>query len=238
MTRLNATSFVNFFAYYRGETGQLRAAELLFMALQKQAPELLEEDADWIQAYRRKPPIRVSNPLLLDYMSQLDNGPQGWRQCQTSSIAMCLKYLGTRHPATHELINDDLKYKPYVDKHGDTTSAVAHQQALTELGVRHRFRTDMHKGDLIREIDKGYPVAIGLLHHGPVSKPAGGGHYVVAYGYTDSYLYVQDPYGELDLINGGWARQGVGTGKAQRYSWKNLLPRWDVDGGGWGWAFS
>ena len=43
MTRLNATSFVNFFAYYRGETGQLRAAELLFMALQKQAPELLED---------------------------------------------------------------------------------------------------------------------------------------------------------------------------------------------------
>lgn len=238
MTQLTRSGFANFFSYYRGEPSQLRAVEMLYIALLKKQPELLEEDADWVEAYRAKPPIRVSNPLQLTYMSQLDNGPQGYRQCQTTSIAMCLKYLGVRNPATGALIDDDLKYKPYVEKHGDTTSAVAHQQALTELGVRHRFRTDMHKADLIREIDKGYPVAIGVLHHGPVSNPSGGGHYIVACGYIDTHVRVQDPYGSIDLVNGGWAKQGIGTGKNENYSWKNLLPRWDVDGGGWGWVFS
>jgi GH24 family phage-related lysozyme (muramidase) len=38
------------------------------------------------------------------YFHQKDNGPEGWRQCQTSSIAMCLKYLDT--PG----INDDTDY--------------------------------------------------------------------------------------------------------------------------------
>ena len=236
--KLTTQGFANFFAYYQGEPTQKRGVELLYLTLASKCPELLEDDADWIETYRQKPVFTMGNPLPVEYMSQLDNGPEGWRQCQTSSIAMCLRYLGARIPATGQRLDDDLKYLPFVKKHGDTTSAVAHQQALTELGVRHRFRTNLHKQDLTREIDKGYPVAIGVLHHGPVSAPKGGGHYIVLRGYTDTHALVHDPYGSIDLVNGGWAKTGVGTGKNEQYSWKNLLPRWDIDGGGWGWTFS
>lgn len=237
MAQLTKEGFINFFLYYKGEDNQKKGVELLYRALHMQHPDLLEDDSEWIASYRQKPALTVGNPLAVKYMSQLDNGPEGWRQCQTSSIAMCLNYLGTRDPVSGKLIDDDLKYVPYVRRHGDTTSAAAHQQALTELGVRHRFRTDMHKEDLMREIDKGYPVAIGVLHHGPVSAPKGGGHYLVVRGYSSTHALVHDPYGSIDLVNGGWAAQGVGTGKNEKYSWKNLLPRWDI-GGGWGWTFS
>lgn len=236
--KLTNQGFANFFAYYQGEAAQQRGVERLYLALATKCPELLETTADWIETYRSKPPITVANPLPVEYMSQLDNGPEGWRQCQTTSIAMCLRYLGVRNPATGQKLDDDLKYLPFVKKHGDTTSAAAHQQALADLGVRHRFRTNLHKQDLIREIDKGYPVAIGVLHHGPVSAPKGGGHYIVLRGYTDTHALVHDPYGSIDLVNGGWAKTGTGTGKNEKYSWKNLMPRWDIDGGGWGWTFS
>ena len=37
------------------------------------------------------PAARPTNPLTgFPWFPQLDNGPEGWRQCQTSSIAMCL----------------------------------------------------------------------------------------------------------------------------------------------------
>jgi hypothetical protein len=33
------------------------------------------------------------NPLALPFFDQLNNGPQGWRHCQSSSIAMNLAFL-------------------------------------------------------------------------------------------------------------------------------------------------
>ena len=237
MAKLTPQGFRNFFTYYRGEKNQQEGVDVLYRLIQQRHPDLLEEDSVWVTHYRAKPEITVGNPLPVQYMSQLDNGPEGWRQCQTSSIAMCINFLGVCDPVTNRPIDDDLKYRPFVLRHGDTTSAAAHQAALTELGVRHRFRTDMHKEDLMREIDKGYPVAIGVLHHGPVSAPKGGGHYLVVRGYTETHALVHDPYGSIDLVNGGWSKQGIGHGRDEKYSWKNLLPRWDI-GGGWGWVFS
>lgn len=43
-----------------------------------------------------------------------------------------------------------------------------------------------------------------------------------------------DPYGEMDNINGGYIKIGSG-GKEVKYSWKNWLPRWEVEGKGTGW---
>lgn len=237
MAQLTEQGFRNFFAFYRGEEQQTEGVDVLYRLLEKLQPELLDDTSVWVTHYRAKPELTVANPLPVQYMSQLDNGPEGWRQCQTSSIAMCLNYLGVKDPVSGGAIDDDLKYRPFVFKHGDTTASSSHQQALTELGVRHRFRTDMHKEDLMREIDKGYPVAIGVLHHGHVSAPKGGGHYLVVRGYTDSHALVHDPYGSIDLVNGGWSTQGIGAGENQKYSWENLIPRWDI-GGGWGWTFS
>ena len=129
----------------------------------------------------------LANPLPVEYMWQQDNGPDGWRQCQTSSIAMCLKYLGV--PG----INDDVDYLKIVQKYGDTTLQSSHQQALKSLGVPAKFKTDGGKQDLINRIDAGFPVPIGVLHHGPVTAPSGGGHYIVLIGHTETHAICHDP---------------------------------------------
>ena len=165
------------------------------------------------------------------YFHQKDNGPEGWRQCQTSSIAMCLKYLDT--PG----INDDIDYLKIVNKYGDTIYRNPHFKALAELGVSAKFTQTADSDDVKKQIDSGLPVVAGILHHGTVSDPSGGGHFVVITGYGRDYWLVQDPYGEQDLVNGGWSSTGAVDGRNVRYSFKNLNPRFFVGGGGSGWCW-
>jgi len=169
------------------------------------------------------------------FFAQTDNGPEGWRQCQTSSIAMALAYL--KVPGIH----DDLDYLRVVQRHGDTTTQDAHRLALKELGVtKARFRQNMSAAEAMAELRAGFPVVAGILHHGTATAPSGGGHYVAIYGATTSAWRVNDPYGELDMVNGGWTRQGNGAGQAMLYSFKNFNGRWMPEGpkSGWAWLFS
>jgi len=181
------------------------------------------------------PAVRPSNPLTkFPFFSQLDNGPNGWRQCQTSAIAMCLAYLGVGN------IRDDLDYLRVVQRHGDTTSQAAHQAALKELGVKARFITSCSASQLQAEIRSGLPAALGYYHHGPVGAPSGGGHWLSVYGFTPHGWIVNDPYGSCDLVRGGFEATGGTSGKAQRYSYRNFNPRWLAEGpaSGWAWLFS
>ena len=222
--------------WYQGQPHQMAA----WNQLQERIPiAALEEFAELYRAGPAPKPGRPSNPLTgVPYFAQTDasNGPEGWRQCQTSSIAMCLAYL--KVPG----ISDDVDYLRVVERYGDTASQQTHRLALQALGVRGAFRQNLSVGDLMGEIRAGLPVAVGLLHRGPVTAPSGGGHYVTAYGFTQdaspSWI-CHDPYGELDLVDGGWAQQGRG-GRAVRYSFRNFNPRWLPEGpaSGWGWTFS
>jgi hypothetical protein len=229
---------VNAAKAYEGLSHQAAA----FNWLQEQIPsDVLQRFAE---LYRADPPAkpeaspspgRITNPLQgFPFFAQQDNGPQGWRQCQTSSIAMCLRYLKVQG------IRDDLDYLRVVERYGDTTSQEAHRQALAYLKVRARFRQNLTAGEVQAEIKAGLPVAIGILHHGPVSAPSGGGHYIAVYGFDSTRWMVNDPYGELDLVNGGWSSQAPTAGKGQRYSFRNLNPRFLPEGpaSGWGWVFS
>lgn len=166
------------------------------------------------------------------YFYQVDNGPEGWRQCQSSSIAMVLKYLDVKG------INDDVDYLRYVNKYGDTTARIPHIEALKELNVSASFKQNLDAQDVKNQIDKGLPVVAGVLHHGFVSAPRGGGHFIVITGYSDKEWLVQDPYGELDLVNGVWLSTTPTAGKNQKYSFKNLNPRffYGGDSNGWGWV--
>jgi hypothetical protein len=191
----------------------------------------------WLGLVPEQKPYAVDGNLkyLRDfpYFWQRDNGSEGWRQCQTSSIAMCLKYLGVKG------IKDDVDYLHYVNKHGDTTTREAHFKALDDLGVKASFKMNLDAKDIQNQIEKGKPVAVGILHHGTVGRPSGGGHFIVISGFSDSYWLVQDPFGELDLVNGSWLAQGPTSGKNQHYSFVNMDPRLFVGGGanGWGWTF-
>lgn len=180
-------------------------------------------------------PPRPTNPLTgFPYFSQINDGPDGWRHCQTSSIAMCLAFMGVGS------ISDDLDYLKVVERYGDTTDQAAHAKALASLHVQARFVTTCSAAQLQAEIRGGLPAAIGILHHGPVSAPSGGGHWLACYGFDFRAWAINDPYGELDLVNGTWARQGGNSGQGVRYSFQNLNPRWLAEGpsSGWAWLFS
>jgi hypothetical protein len=170
------------------------------------------------------------------FFSQVDpsDGAEGWRQCQTSSLAMALRFLNVKG------IIDDTDYLRIVRQFGDTTAQETHRKALAKLGVKARFVQNCTVAQAQAEIKAGLPVVAGILHHGPATHPTGGGHYVALFGFDPTGWFVNDPYGELDLVNGGWSRQGGGAGRDQRYSFANFNPRWLPEGAasGWAWLFS
>lgn len=203
------------------------------------SPSQVEQFAEIFRAApAAKEPLlpRPTNPLTgFPYFSQINasDGPEGWRQCQTSSIAMCLSYL--KVPG----IKDDTDYLRIVKKHGDTTEQTTHVAALKELGVRARFVTNAHPDQIQAEIKAGLPVAMGVLHRGFVNSPKGG-HWICCYGFDPFNYIVNDPFGELDLISGQWLRTGGTSGRGLKYSCRNLNSRWLAEGAssGWAWLFS
>jgi hypothetical protein len=56
-------------------------------------------------------------------------------------------------------------------------------------------------------------------------------------GYRPGAGIFNDPYGELDNRQGGYERVGSG-GHFVAYSWRNWLPRWEVEGAGTGWVMT
>lgn len=211
--------------------------------LQEQLTE--PQVTEFAELFRAGPPPKepllppVSNPLSgFPYFSQIScdgsDGQNGWRQCQTSSIAMCLAYLKVKG------INDDTDYLKVVRRYGDTTDQATHQLALNALGVRARFVKNCSAAQLQAEIRGGMPAALGYLHRGPVGAPTGGGHWLSVYGFSPNGWVVNDPFGTCDLLNGGFAAQGGSSGKGQKYSYRNFNPRWLVEGAasGWAWLFS
>ena len=153
------------------------------------------------------------------------------RMCFSSTMAMGIKYLW---PSSLSGSNADDDYLRTVLKYGDTTSATAQVLAAAAYQVKATFHKNGNLRALKDRLAAGLPVPVGFLHHGPASNPRGGGHWVLLIGMTDTHGIFHDPYGELDNVNGGYPRRGVGGNKVS-YSWKNWLPRWEVDGPGSGW---
>ena len=241
---MSAERFLDRWQNYRDQPQQVAAVRALHAAIAalEGGQQILDELAPWTRQFsttpapRPKPRLKKTGTvaLALPFFDQTNDGPDGWRHCQSSSIAMNLAYLGVAG------IKDDLDYLKVVQRHGDTTQQAAHAAALAELKAPGRFISSCSVERAKAELDKGFGLAFGILHHGPVSAPTGGGHYIAIRGYDASGWLVHDPYGELDLIRGGWARQGQGAGWNQHYSFANTNPRWLLEGpsSGWAWIFS
>jgi len=167
--------------------------------------------------------------LVVPYFSQRDNAKDPMRTCFSSSCAMLLASLDP------DAIDGDDEYTNEVFKYGDTTEASAQLDALKHFGVDARFIQNGDWGLIESQLKRGIPVPIGVLHKGSVSSPTGGGHWLVVVGITadKTKLWVHDPFGQMDLVNGGYVST---DGKYQLYSKKNLGPRWMVEGPGSGWA--
>lgn len=154
--------------------------------------------------------------------------------CFSSSCAMALKFL---KPDSLIGYNGDDTYLRRVNQFGDTIYSDSHIKALHSFKVQARYRVNGVKADLISELDKGFPVAVGVLHHGHVSDPTGGGHWMLVVGYTESHVICHDPYGEADMVNGGYVRIGP-FGKFIKYTWSNWLRRWHPEGPGHGYLMT
>lgn len=204
---------------------ELEPAQLDGFQLRYRNSDTTEPDTD--QGQPETPAL--TNPLLVPYDGQLDNpSGEGWRECFSSSCAMAAMYWG--------VIQHQDEYHAIRPKYGDSTDPSAQIRCLQSLGLEAKFVQVGSIETLKAQIDRGRPAPVGFLHHGPVSAPSGGGHYILAIGYTDTHLIAHDPYGELDVVNGGYPKTGGTYGKQIQYSWKNWAPRWSVasDHDGWG----
>lgn len=179
-------------------------------------------------------PIIATFPLDVPYFYQRDSRTgHGERSCFSSAMAMAIEYLDP------EAIRDDDDYLSVVFRYGDTVSSDAQVKAAHSLGVPVEFHSDGTQAMLEQLLDEGIPVPIGILHKGSINRPTGGGHWITLIGYDETHFMAHDPYGELDLINGGYPKAGPNDGKNQRYSKKNLMKRWLIanDHDGWLMAF-
>lgn len=177
-------------------------------------------------------PQKPKFPLDVPYFYQRDSKTgHGERMCQSSAIAMRIKQIDPK------LIGDDDSYIKIVHRYGDTVSQSAHQKALAHLGLKATFAQNGTEKRLHELLDSGIAVPIGILHKGSISNPTGGGHWITLIGHTDTHFYCHDPFGELDLLNGGYPLTGPTDGKCQLYSKKNLMKRWLIASKSDGWLW-
>ena len=218
--------------HYREEPHQTEAWLMLEENLE---PEVLEA---FKAAYRGvQEPVEVTESPIIDevldvpYFYQRDSKTgHGERMCFSSSMAMALDYVDPE-----KIDQDDDWYLGIVHYFGDSTSSTAQIQAARSLGYDASFHMDGRQEDLEKLLDEGVPVPIGVLHKGPVDHPTGGGHWICLVGHNDTEFIVHDPFGEMDLVGGGYVKTGPTDGKFIRYSKKNLMKRWLIanDHDGW-----
>lgn len=223
---------IPYFQHWKNLPHQRAAITQLWQAV----PESLKKpDSSWVQTWRaagkQEKPRQLSNPLQVPYFSQRDSSTEhALRMCFSSSCAMLLE---TLRPGTLTGPNGDDAYLGRVLRYGDTTDSGAQLKALASYGIQATFTKQADWAMVKEQIDRGIPVPLGFLHHGPASKPGGGGHWLCAIGYTPDALVVHDPFGEINLAAGGYLNN---WGARLRYSRQNFGPRWMVEGPGTGWA--
>jgi len=223
---------IPFFENWKGQPHQRAAVCQFWEAV---PASLKKRDAAWYETWQaaqapaEKP--EVTNPLRVPFFSQRDSATEhALRMCFSSSCAMLLEAL---RPGTLQGPNGDDAYLGRVLRYGDTTDAGAQLKALASFGVTASMTKAGDWKTIEGQIDRGIPVPLGILHKGLVSAPTGGGHWICAIGYDADSIIVHDPFGELDLLNGGYVNN---WGARLRYSRQNLAHRWMVEGPGTGWA--
>lgn len=218
--------FQDFWRYYRNTESQVSGVWTLYSTIKSKAPELLQDDAAWIEKYREAPDF--PNPLHVTYCSQRDNYRDANRTCFSSSCAMLVMAL---KPGA---IHSDDDYIKTVFSIGDTTDANVQVKALAHYGIKARFTQQASKKDIIEQIDKGIPVPCGYLHHGTPLHPTGGGHWCCVIGYDDDGVFVNDPWGECSLMYGTFPSYNGANAHYSDKNWTNS--RWCIEGPNTGYA--
>lgn len=211
--------WLEFWRNFKNEPQQVAGVTELGERMTAFAPSLLSEDASWVANFHKERP-RPSVIEVPYFCQLLMRDGSGYRDCFSSTAAMIAAWKGK--------VTDQNTYNEVRQKHGDSTVAGAQLAALHEFGIDAHYATDGNKQILCGLLDKGIPVGTGILHHGQVISPTGG-HWMLIVGYDADGVIALDPYGELNVSSGTWAQVGSG-GNHVHYSWRNWLPRWDVEG--------
>jgi GH24 family phage-related lysozyme (muramidase) len=177
-------------------------------------------------------------PLAVRYMRQTDSALAGEHDssasdemCFSSTCAMLADFL---KPGSFPGPQGDDQYLQRLRAMGGkTTVPQAHIKLLNSIGIPARFVSNGDWAAIEAQLARGIPVPVGWLHHGPASRPTGGGHWSLVTDLTADAVIMHDPNGEADLVNGGYLPNL--NGASQRYSRKNWGPRWLVDGPRSGW---
>jgi len=171
-----------------------------------------------------QPAQSYGNPLQVPWYSQLDSSTdQAARMCFSSSCAMLLQYL---KPNTLSGPNGDDQYLKRVQMYGDTTEIMAQIRALNSYGIKSTLCKTATIPQVRSLIDQGVPVPCGYIHRGPLSRPSGGGHWLIVVGYTTKHLIVHDPYGTMNLNSG--ERSG-NIARFAMYDVNDFVLRWSVE---------
>jgi len=127
----------------------------------------------------------------------------------------------------------DDKYVEQVFNRGDSTDSSVQIATLAHFGIKAEFVTTGSFKLLDSQLEKGIPVPIGILHHGPADAPSGGGHWILVIGKEGSNYIVNDPWGEINNAAGTYDSD---DGNHKKYSKALLSARWTVEGDGSGWC--
>ena len=163
------------------------------------------------------------------YHNQRDDW-NGDSLCFTKTCSMIAEYNG---------VANEERYNEIRSSYGSSTIAHNQIRAMEYLGLNPQYSQKADWDTIRRVIDSGQPIGLGWLHHGHVSYPArNSGHWSLCYGYNDTGLYMRDPFGNPDLVNGVWINQNsdIMFGRSLHYSYKNFGPRWLVEGPNTGWV--
>ena len=228
-----AFALLPFFQFFRGTPHQLAAIKELEQSVPE---ELLDEDADWFQAWKES---GYDQQIYMPYFKQLDNKTgTGYRECFSSAAAMVAAF--------YKKVATDDEYNKIRAKFGDTTSIEAQLQALRSLGLQAEFRKDGDADMVELEIENGRPVLVGWLHHGnmlvgesPMCNGMGCGHWSVISGYAgknsnDPEWIMQDPRGYPEMEKGGHSNPHLGRNVRVRQA--AFHQRWQVEGPRTGWV--
>ena len=222
----------NFFKYFdENNPKHVEAVAQFESALEKKAPDEIQDASSWVKTVRTSIENPKSNVLNVPFYPQTDNYRDANRTCNSSACAMCLEYF---KPGTLKGAKGDDAYIQKVFAIGDTTDHLVQTRVLASYGIKSSFHYSLSFDDLDRELNAGRPVVIGILHRGTLSSPTGG-HMVVMIGKTPSGDYVvNDPYGS---INDGYTAS-VYNGKGAIYKRSELARRWTPNKyDGWGRLF-
>lgn len=229
--------FSNFFKYYDDSLkNHVEAVNLLEREIERVAPHLLQDEAEWVKTYRNTSEVEKPDKVIalpVPYYPQTDNYTQPERTCNSSSCAMCLEYF---RPGTLKGPKGDDAYIRQVFAVGDTTDHSVQTKVLADYGVESEFHYSLSFENLDHELENKRPIVIGILHRGTLQNPTGG-HMVVVIGKTAEGDYIcHDPYGDL---NDGYTTN-VYNGQSVVYERRVLEARWTPEGptSGWGRIFS